>query len=878
MSEFLNECDLVLYVGTDGNDQYPGTQDQPLASIAEALKRISADKRGAVLLLGGVYTESIEITGEGKPLVIAAVEGHEVWFEGGQKLTNWTLHKKDSHSLLYVVDIADRESLFGRTGYLDFWDQTERVRYGKMADANAVKHWPGSITVQQDGKILFSTHRHTSPDNLNLWVNRLASGITIKRDQVTIQGLKFRNYLGGSEARALTLNSCNQARVIDCTFVNCALGISNTGDDTSVLNCEFREIGTGVRHAGNAKNIHIRGCLFESAVGLFAFSDIHEHVRNGIRIYFNGDGALIEDNVTSGFWAGLYIKTISGEPHAQPYVVRNNTFLDGIRSGADCRHPRTTITNNILGTPGTTEGAGVRASYYTEMGAKVRNNLFIGTDAVEVEDPFVDLSSGNLTLMSQFRERKDELGANHLRHVTWTQRMSKYLQGPVKTDERIRMLGSPRIVAARSGVVISCSFNQPVKLEFRYRANSGARRWQNVEAQDVTNYLPRSMIAGIPFEPKPPEQYTWVIGLVDGTLDPGKSYEYELKALDVKGTTIDSSKGRIVATGEPKTVYLAPANIATQQQSNTQDGSEQNPFTELQTALNHLLPGDTLKLGSGLYTGSAILPYGGTVDSPITIEGEGWDQTIFDGGKRVGTLLELTGAPNVIVRGIQFRWFGNYGLKVAKSPNFRMERCWVWNQGFNITGHCGIGVWLYDSPDSSIVFSLFNRLQNGVMVYHSPRFQFEHNTAFSNLYSGLDLFNSSEESVVVYNSLTFTGNRALYIRESNPHAFSSLVLDYNNYASRLRSTAPFRPENDIQDTEYGILAGQSKGIVAITMGKDHWRDFYTMQSWREFSGKDAHSLFQDPMYMNPMLWDFRLKSNSPNILQETKVIGALPRI
>lgn len=862
------EWQQILYVAPGGDDRNSGSEEQPLATVQRALQRLDSSESAAILLKEGVYTESVEVTGMGAPLLIAAAHGEEVWFEGGQKLVEWKMLQGERE--IYVADIPDRESMFGHTGYLDFWDQTERVRYGKMADIQAVRHWPGSMTISEDHRIFFRPHQEKSLQTLNLWVNRLASGITVKRNRVTIRGLHFRNYLGGREARALTITGCREVNVVECLFVNCTMGISNTGEDVSVLNSEFREVGMGIRHAGQARNILIRGCLFESAVGLFAFSDVGEHMRNGIRIYFRGDGAVIEDNLTTGFWAGLYIKTISGELGAQPYTIRGNTFLDGIRSGADCRHPQTTIENNIIGTPSTREGAGVRAGYYLEMGATIRNNLFIGRDAIEIEEPLADMQAGDLTILRVRGGALAEVGAKSFRQVSWSPRMARYLAGKKRLVERVRMIAPPQVVSSSQGALVSCTYNDEVKVGFRYRQTSGVRRWNSVEGRDLTIYMPENMIASIPFEPCGPDQFTWIFPVPGEDLESGRSYEYELRTEDKNGNPVDVSKGRFVASGEAKMIHVAPDSREAHA-----DGSSQYPFTDLQTALNHALPGDTLRLAAGLYTQASVLTHGGTEAAPITIEGAGWEKTILDGGKRVGTLLEVRNAPHVIVRGIQFRWFGNYGVTVTTSPGFRLEESWIWNQGFNITGVGGVGLYIRESSGAAVSGCLFNRLQNGVMVYHSPQFRFTHNTAFSNLYSGLDLFNSAENSVIAYNSLTFTGNRALYIREQDEEAFRSLVCDYNNYACRLREDAPQRPENDIQSTRYGRLAGQSKGIVAITMGKDYWRDFHSMKEWRIFSGKDKNSLFEDPQYVSPIDWDFRVLPESPNRLVDGKVIGIL---
>ncbi len=855
----------VLHVSPTGDDQADGSQEMPLATVRQALERLPSPEGGSIVLAGGIYTESFTVDGSGGPVVITAAPEQKVIFEGGQKLPSWKPHPERAR--VFIAQIEDRQSLYGNTDYLDLWDQDERVRYGKVADAAGVEHWPGSIVMEGD-RVLFHPHRGQTPEGLNLWVNRSADGVTIKRDNVTLQRLHFRNYLGGQYARALSVLNCRKVTIRECTFTNCTKAITSTSDNLTVLDSGFRDVGTGVTQTRIGKELTVRGCVFEGAIGAFAFSDVHEHVRNGIRIYHEADGAVIEECVTSGFWAGLYIKTASAKPGSRPYTIRNNTFLDGVRSGFDHHHPRTTLANNIIGTPSSMEAAGRKASYYAEMGATLSHNLFVGEDAPETHDPFVNLTGGDLTL----RPGHDPtMGATTLRKVSWSDRTARHLTPRAPLVQPATLVGEPVVTASRLGALISATFSQPVEATLTYRVQ-GSAQWLSATGGDNTIRLPRNMIAAIPFEPGEPDAYPWIFALMDHALLPGKTYEFRLSATDSRGGVLPAVTGTFTTVGEPKRLHVAagadPAKA---------DGSERHPFAQLQPALDRALPGDTVFLAPGLYSRPAILRHGGTETARLTLEGAGWEKTILDGGKRVGTLLELQSASHVTVRGVQIRWFGNRGISVHDSPGFHLEASWIWNQGFSGTGICGIGVWLEKTPDSVLSHNLFNRLQNAVMAHSSPGLTFTHNTAFGNLYSGLDLRYSARNSVVTHNSLTFTGNRSLFICEDDRGAFDSLVCDYNNYASKVRKAAPKRPENDFEPADrYGILTGQSKGIIAVTMGEDVWRDFHTMADWRTFSAKDAHSLFADPQYVDPLHKDLRLLPDSPNLLADGGVIGALP--
>ncbi|HWL51055.1 MAG TPA: right-handed parallel beta-helix repeat-containing protein [Chthoniobacteraceae bacterium] len=854
---------VVVHVAPGGDDGAEGSQEAPLATLARALERLG-ERGGTILLAGGVYTESFTVSGSGGPLLITAAPGQEVVFEGGQKLPSWKPHP--DYPGVYITEIPDRQSLYDHTDYIDLWDQDRRIRYGKMADAAGVAHWPNSMVLLEGDTVLFHPGENRSPDELNLWVNRRAAGITLERGKVTLEGLTFRNYLGGSYARAVGISSGEGVTIRRCTFINCASGIRSRGVRLTVEESLFREVGGGVIQTNGGSDLHVRGCVLECAIGQFALSDVGEHTRNGIRVYHDADGAVVEECVTSGFWAGLYIKTISAKPGSRPYLIRNNTFLDGVRSGFEHRHPRTTITGNIIGTPSSTEAAGRKASYYVSMGAKVTGNLFFGEDAPETGDPFADLPAGDLTLRPDLDA---SVGALTRRKVSWSDRMARHLAPAAADSAPARLAGPPVVAASRLGAVISASFTRPVEPKLRYRVR-GAGDWMNARGGESTIRLPRNMIAATPFEPYEPEAFSWSFAVSEVVA--GRTYEFELDAIDAEGNALAGAKGIFAAQGEPKRLYVAAGA-----DSARADGSERHPFADLQPALDRALPGDVVQLAPGFYSRPAVLHHGGREAAPLVIEGAGWEKTILDGGKRFGTLLELRNAPHVTLRGVQVRWFGNRGISVHDASGFRLERSWVWNQGFSGTGICGIGLWMENVPGSAVSYNLFNRLQNAVMAFSSPGLTFTHNTSFANLYSGLDLHNSSLGSVVTHNALTFTGNRSLHIREKDEAAFASLVCDYNNYANHLRKSSPKRPENDFTPARrYGMLVNQSKGIIAITMGRDVWRDFYTMADWRAFSSKDKHSLYADPEYVDPPAKDLRLLPGSPNLLADGTVIGALP--
>lgn len=62
--------------------------------------------------------------------------------------------------------------------------------------------------------------------------------------------------------------------------------------------------------------------------------------------------------------------------------------------------------------------------------------------------------------------------------------------------------------------------------------------------------------------------------------------------------------------------------------------------------------------------------------------------------------------------------------------------------------------------------------------------------------------------------------------------------------------------------------------------EDHDVRLHTFEDWQRFSGKDRHSLFQDPKYHDLLSFDFRLSPDSPNIGagENGTNIGAMERV
>lgn len=94
--------------------------------------------------------------------------------------------------------------------------------------------------------------------------------------------------------------------------------------------------------------------------------------------------------------------------------------------------------------------------------------------------------------------------------------------------------------------------------------------------------------------------------------------------------------------------YVGPSG------SDSNSGTQNQPFKTFKHAVSVLKPGDTLQVASGVYSEKLVVNKSGTQSAPIVINSVNLHGAIIDGGSRSGDLVLLTGA-YVQVEGFEVR-------------------------------------------------------------------------------------------------------------------------------------------------------------------------------------------------------------------------------
>lgn len=417
------------------------------------------------------------------------------------------------------------------------------------------------------------------------------------------------------------------------------------------------------------------------------------------------------------------------------------------------------------------------------------------------------------------------------------------------------VVGKPAIRASSHAVVITFRTSRPVSAKIEYGPSSALGESLGV-LQSIADRPAEADFGGMSRWMNAHVQYH--VALTPPSVKAGEAYHYRVGLTDAAGNQAAGPAGTFRLNGKGRTLYVAETG-----RDEERRGTREEPFATLQFAVDRALPGDRIAMLPGIYMTPTVITRGGAAGAPITIEAEKPGTVAFDGLHKLHTLLLLKKAPYVHLRNLEFRWYGRFGVRLDHSPHCRITGCKAWNDYTHgaTTGHAVSGLY---SPYLVAERNLFMWQEYGINMWCSPHLTILHNTAYNNMYAGVLLVYSNAGSVVRNNSLTFNGLASVIYDALDQAERDALDSDYNNFGTTLRDEPGPADSVVAKPPSYGPKAKMVVNFYYEEGGTQQHR-FRTLQRWRDFAGKDKHSIVADPLYVNPLKHDFRLRPGSPNI-------------
>jgi hypothetical protein len=363
----------TFHVAPGGNDTNSGTADQPLASVVKAVSMVQGKTEPSEIVIhAGVYqgcpgdgvvigrhsqTSSVE---QLPPLLITAAKKadgsyEEVWFDGGRKISQ-------------AEPVADLSGVYKTEGKFDLgssrpqmWEVDTRTRYDLAADLAAVGQFPASfwcneapretLRSQSEAKeggsgIFFHTSDGRPPEAHELFIARDSFGMYVWRQNTTLRGLRFRNFVASKKSSGVVLRASNTT-IEDCYAWNCLNGFNLlTLPDFVMENMRLRRCTTEDCAGGvylDGKHGIVEDCRFFKIRDKFIIP-VNRQNDCAIQYYHPAIEGEVRRNLCVGFADGIFMKCPSSV-----FIVEYNTVVDGSVYGIGCTawHPKSIFRCNI---------------------------------------------------------------------------------------------------------------------------------------------------------------------------------------------------------------------------------------------------------------------------------------------------------------------------------------------------------------------------------------------------------------------------------------------------------------------------------------------------------------------------------------------------
>lgn len=870
------------HVATHGNDEADGSEKTPFASLKRAIEAATTATGASEIVMhagvfragaSGEWETTIPATAQSNPppLVIRAAltadgKFEEVIIDGGQKITEATVVDAARGIYFQPFHLANFEP--------SIWEVKSRVRYDFVADLRAVEAFPASLApgqfkVNEEMKegVFFRTSNGMPPGSLDLGMARDLRGLFIQRPNVTVKGLRFRNFQLYFGVCGILINAAN-VTVDSCEAWNCWGGfmVGEGISDAKILNCTARDVATGVKSYG--KNTVVENCRFFRVEDSFAVPE-YEQDQCGIQFY-TSHTQTARRNLCVGFQAGIFIKASGGvailDDNTLIASTRNNERGIGPntwRAGSSCR-------SNVV--VGFSEPISMGAGSLSNQCTVSDNVVWFDGKRKLMEQAVAAIKTANGGENWVARPRFADIARDDYRVTATDLPEETGEQKPaIVSAEPARLVGKPVVRANEHGAVILFKTDQPCTAAVEWGADKSRLDQRVDDAQAHRTESPADENGAKKSWPRTDH----CLAILSG-LEAGRTYPFRVLLND---STESVHQGEFTLKGSPRTLHVATSGV-----DREDGGAKDRPFATLQFAVDRALPGDRVLVAPGLYTGSVWMTHGGVKDQPITIESsEPWG-AVLDGRRqeefaiRMGSVANLpedwslgcrspAKVAHVRISGFEMRWFNGMTVQANESQDIVIEGCKFWSRHY-VKGRPGIseGIGAYHSERITIDRNLFFMLNTAVRFNNSVGLRLTRNTAARCFHRVIGIV-GARDLYLRNNSFAFGGSYLLQIHGVDLKEIDS---DYNNFAVYLRSDSAHwssAPPDERLTREKGFYYGESKSLAAWDERTPEKPDPYilTLTLWRAATGQDKHSISAHPRYVDPQSRDFRLMTNSPNI-------------
>jgi hypothetical protein len=906
------------HVATNGQDAAAGSAQAPFATIARAIEAAAqAGDASEILIHAGVYRGNLTIPAPVpptnnppawivRPATNAAGVCEEVVIDGGVTITDALLLDAARGVYFLPAYLANFEP--------SMWEADTRLRYPFLADRLAVETFPGSMAPGRefaDGAIREGVYFRTSdgrpPSEHDLGMARDRKGISILRPNVTIQGLRFRNFQLYFGVSGISIEAAN-VTVDSCEAWNCWGGfmVGEGIPDAKILACTARDVATGVKTYG--RNTIVEDCRFFRVPGAFEVQE-YEQDQCGIQFYASATQTA-RRNLCVGFQAGIFIKASSGV-----LILENNTVVAPPMRIDRGIGPNTWTTGSLC-RGNVVVGYGEAVS----LGEGLTNQLDISSnllwhaskpELLEAAVTAIQVANGGVNVVADpqfvnqtngdYRLGPSSPGATMGPQGTAIGALGAAPPGtvvvplppppdpPAPPTGTVHIVGQPVVRTNNWGAVVLFRTDRPCTALLEWGAETNHLDQSVGDADQHRDELP---VAGTN-APK-----TWPLTdhclAVIGSGETGREYAFRIR-LD-NGAT-NAYEGRFRLQGGTQTLHVATTGVDAEDR-----GQADRPYASIQYAVDRALPGDRVVVGSGLYTGSVWMTHGGVTNHPITLESAiPWDAAsggaVLDGKRewehaiRLGRVSPLTetwangplgtaAVAHVRITGFEMRWYNGLCVQADEAEDIVVDHCKFWSRHY-VKGRIGIceGIGAVHCERLTIDHNLFFTLNCAVRFTLGIGLSLVNNTAAKCFHRVIGIVNA--EAVYLRNNSFAFGSS--YLLQIHGVLLGDLDSDYNNYAIQLlESSAGYAttPEEErLKRDENDFYYGESKALSAWDERTPEKPDPYlwTLTPWRVATGQDQHSIFAHPRYIDPQNRDFRLLATSPNIGrgENGATIGAL---